>query len=92
MDASFTRSELSGIGSEVTVTGIRQRSFIEVNEEGTRAAAATGLTFAATAMQPEQPHIVYLDRPFIYLILDGNNGLPVFMGVVTKLAPQDSVN
>ena len=84
--APFAKAEFPGIdgesGTSNSITGIRQKTFIDVDRQGTRAAAVTGMTTAA-AEEEAQPHTVYLDRPFLYLILDGSSLLPVFMGIVT---------
>lgn len=84
-DADFTGMCVPGSPEELYISGVTQKTFIEVDREGTRAAAATGLTMAAKSMTQEEVRTVYLDRPFLYLILDGENGLPVFMGVVTQM-------
>ena len=64
------------------------KTFIEVNEEGTRAAAVTEMGVEATsALEPTEPVVeeVILDRPFAYLIIDYQVGLPVFMGAMARL-------
>jgi serpin B len=54
---------------------------IEVDEEGTVAAAATGLGFAESG--PPQPDaVIRADRPFVYLIRDTETGAVLFMGRV----------
>ena len=56
---------------------------LEVNEEGTRAAAATVVVGnAASAAPPEEPQGIELDfdRPFLYGIVDLENGVPLFLG------------
>ena len=40
---------------------------------------------AASAAPIEEPKQVYLDRPFLYVIIDTNSGLPVFIGAVNTL-------
>ena len=58
---------------------------IEVTETGTKAAAVTGVGMAGGAMyQPKKEVFVYLDRPFVYMIVDRNN-VPLFIGVVTQI-------
>ena len=83
------RADFSGMGQSpdgLLISAVTQKTFIEVTPEGTRAAAATGLTMAGKSMVQEEIHTVYLDRPFLYMILDGETGLPVFMGIVTDLS------
>jgi serpin B len=59
------------------------KAFIDVNEEGTEAAAATGIVMRSMAMQREQPPVVFrADHPFIFLIRDNRSGAILFMGRV----------
>jgi serpin B len=62
------------------------KAFIDVNEEGTEAAAATSTVMTATAMRepvPEPPPIVFrADHPFLFLIRDTATGGILFMGRV----------
>ena len=56
---------------------------LEVNEEGTRAAAATVVEAPAGSAAPlEEPQGIELDfdRPFLYGIVDLENGVPLFLG------------
>lgn len=60
---------------------IKQNTVIEVTETGTKAAAATGEVVVSTiATRP-----IFLDRPFVYMILDTETNLPLFLGVLTDL-------
>lgn len=80
------RADFSRIGSSeqgpLYVGGVLHKTFIDVNEEGTRAAAATTVTMdgGAAPGDPVEYHEVILDRPFVYLIVDLRCGLPVFVG------------
>ena len=88
-EAFNNHADFSGMGQSpdgLLISAVTQKTFIEVTPEGTRAAAATGLTMAGKSMVQEEIHTVYLDRPFLYMILDGETGLPVFMGIVTDLS------
>ena len=55
---------------------------IEVNERGTEAAAATVVAASDAAAPMEEPEGVELDfdRPFLYGIVDRQNGVPLFLG------------
>ncbi len=58
-----------------------QKTAIELSPTGTKAAAATG-----AAMEDEcEPTYVYLNRPFVYMILDAKTNLPLFIGVMTEM-------
>ena len=57
--------------------------FIEVNEKGTRAGAATVVEMLdGTAAMPEERKEVYLFRPFVYMLIDCEAGIPFFIGVM----------
>ncbi len=67
---------------------VLHKTFIDVNEEGTRAAAATSIGMEAGAAAPMDEPVVYdviLDRPFAYLIIDNHVGLPVFAGTMLAI-------
>jgi len=61
------------------------KTFIEVDEKGTEAAAATAVVMAQkTAIpRPENPVVVRVDRPFFYAIMDTTSRTALFMGRVT---------
>jgi serpin B len=57
------------------------KAYIDVNEEGTEAAAATGIVMRSMAMRREQPPIVFCaDHPFLFVIRDNRSGGILFMG------------
>lgn len=65
------------------VSQVLHRTYIDVNEEGTRAAAATAVAPADGGAAPtDEPEVreVRLDRPFVYLIVDDRTGTPVLLG------------
>lgn len=70
---------------ELTMVSIRHKSYIEVNRHGTRAAAATMGAIAAGCLPPEVKKKVILNRPFVFAIVHGGTGLPVFTGIVNHL-------
>ncbi|MDR2756552.1 MAG: serpin family protein [Planctomycetaceae bacterium] len=58
-----------------------QKANITVDEEGTVAAAATGIAMKVMSAAPEEEPVVFkADRPFIYFIIDNVTGLIVFIG------------
>ena len=59
---------------------------VEVDEQGTKAAAATGLEFNLTSYIPEDMVDFIVNKPFIYLIRDLNTGSILFMGQINNLA------
>ena len=81
-----TRADFSRMGTSeqgpLYVGSVLHKTFVDVNEEGTRAAAATTVSMdgAAAPGSPIEYHEVILDRPFVYLIVDLRCDLPVFVG------------
>ncbi|MGC8777912.1 MAG: serpin family protein [Candidatus Caldatribacteriaceae bacterium] len=65
------------------VSEVKHKSVLEVNEEGTEAAAATSVTISLTAALPEEPFLMRVDHPFLLAIRDERSGLFLFIGVVT---------
>jgi len=67
--------------NNVYVSNVLHKTFIEVDATGTKAAAATVIVVVdGCAPIEEEPHYVYLDRAFVYMIVDNDTGLPVFIG------------
>ncbi|MGN0374984.1 MAG: serpin family protein [Butyrivibrio sp.] len=62
------------------------KTFIQVDDKGTKAGAATIVEMkCGSAMIEEEIKTVYLDRPFVYVIMDDLTNIPIFMGVVTEI-------
>lgn len=76
------RADFSGISERpLFISDVVHKAFVEVNEEGTEAAAATGIIMRVTAM-PMPPKVFRADRPFVFLIRDNASGAILFMGRV----------
>jgi serpin B len=75
------QADFSGIdGSrELFISAVVHKAFVDVNEEGTEAAAATGLELRATAVPLRNPAF-RADHPFLFLIRDRRSGSVLFMG------------
>ena len=81
------KADLSGIADELYVTDILQKTALELDEYGTRAAAVTEFLFGDAMPMPrekKEKKYVYLDRPFAFLIYDGEQDQIVFIGKVTE--------
>lgn len=66
------------------ISDVLHKTFIAVDGLGTRAGAVTAVIMADNAvMEQEPPKEVYLDRPFLFMILDNQTDLPVFIGYVS---------
>jgi len=77
-------AELEGISNAaISVSRIKHSSLVEVTKEGTEGAAATGVEIALfSAAFGEQKDIV-VDRPFIFVVQDTKNKIPVLVGKIT---------
>jgi serpin B len=64
------------------ITAVMHKAFVDVNEEGTEAAAATGVVFGLRSAVKETTFIA--DRPFLFLIRDVKSGTILFMGRVSN--------
>ena len=76
------RGDFSGFGARepLVLTRVVQGTFLEVDEHGTEAAAATAVGGEAGAAPPSD--VVVLDRPFLLLLTDVETRSPLFLGVV----------
>lgn len=81
--ADFSRMSRS---EQLFISAVIHKAFVDVNEEGTEAAAATGVIMAPTAapFRPEEPPVFRADHPFLFLIRDNQTGSILFMGRVTN--------
>jgi len=82
--ADFTRMvELPG--ADACIHDVVHKTFVEVNEKGTEAAAVTSVDVRlTTVMEPEKPFEMIVDRPFFLAIVDGKTGIILFMGSIVN--------
>ncbi|KAL8244291.1 hypothetical protein R6Q59_010549 [Mikania micrantha] len=73
----------SSVGQSLYVSSIHHKSFVEVNEEGTEAAAASaGVVMLRSIMIDDKVDFV-ADHPFLFIIKEDMTGVVLFMGQVT---------
>ena len=60
---------------------ILHKTHIEVDREGTKAAAATAVVTCENAVAFDESKVITLNRPFVYAIVDNETGLPMFLGI-----------
>lgn len=80
-DAFGVAADFSGMGwpkGDLWISQIKHKAFVEVNEEGTEAAAATAVEMATKSI-PYSP-VFRADHPFLFLIRDDRSGAVLFMG------------
>ncbi|OUL26509.1 proteinase inhibitor I4 serpin [Nostoc sp. RF31YmG] len=84
-EAFSTKANFSGIGENLAISQVKHKTIVEVNEEGTEAAAATSVGIVATsAMQKPEPFRMIVDRPFFCAIRDNQTGSVLFMGSIVE--------
>ena len=85
MKAAFDAStaDFSGIAPGLFISAARQKTFVEVNEEGTEAAAVSAVGMALTSSRPAStPFQMIVERPFLFLIEDRRSEAILFIGAV----------
>jgi serpin B len=83
-DAFFSDADFSGINGkkDLFISAVIHKAYVEVNEEGTEAAAATGVVMRLTSIGPAQIPVFRADHPFLFLIRDNLSGSILFIGRV----------
>jgi serine protease inhibitor len=70
---------------ELAISAVVHKAFIEVEERGTEAAAATGVVMARTSAAIAQAPVVFrADHPFFFLIRDTSTGTILFLGRLVR--------
>ncbi len=84
---SLPQADFSGMNGkrDLFISAIVHKAYIDVNEEGTEAAAATGIGISTTSVPPP-PIIFRADHPFVFLIRDVRSGSILFLGRVVNPA------
>jgi serpin B len=87
MPTAFTYSaDFSGMDGtqDLYIQKVIHQAFVDVNEEGTEAAAATGVSVGLKSAMPQQTPIFRADHPFVFIIQDKENGNILFLGRVSN--------
>ncbi len=84
------RADFSGMGhmaaGNLFISRVLHKTYIAVDEKGTKAGAVTSVEMRCTsAAPPEEFKTVYLDRPFVYMLIDCETNLPIFIGTVMDI-------
>lgn len=86
-DASH--ADLRAMGSapndQLYVSAVLHKTYLSLDENGTKAAAVTAVVTDTASAEPPEVHRVVLDRPFVYMIVDTHANLPLFLGTVTQM-------
>jgi serpin B len=81
------RADLSGIAGrpgDLYIKAVVHEAYLNVDEAGTEAAAATGVTVVGTAVPAPPPVDFVVDRPFVFVLRDTRTGAVLFTGVVSR--------
>jgi len=83
-DAFSGAADFSGMSTQERffIQAALHKAFVDVNERGTEAAAATAVIMGATAMPPRPKPVFTADHPFLFLIRDTRSGTILFLGRV----------
>ncbi|MEA5601331.1 serpin family protein [Nostoc sp. UHCC 0252] len=86
MEEAFSnKANFSGMGKNFAISQVKHKTFVEVNEEGTEAAAATSVGIVTTSFREEpEPFRMIVDRPFFCAIRDNQTGNVLFMGSIIE--------
>lgn len=87
MEVAFSRqADFTALSSVPTqIDQVKHKTFVEVNEEGTEAAAVTSIGIRATSIElPVEPFQLKVDQPFFCAIRDDQTGTILFMGSIVE--------
>jgi serpin B len=73
---------VEGVSNGIAIGDVKHKTFIEVNEEGTEAAAVTSVDIVVTSMPPS----VYVNKPFLFMIREKSTGTVLFIGKIMNPA------
>jgi len=79
--ADFTRMSRAA-GNRLYISKVKQKSFVDVHEEGTEAAAATSVEISVTCTCG--PRVIRIDRPFVFAIRERLSGTILFLGKIVR--------
>jgi serpin B len=83
IDAFSRSANFSGMNGkrDLAISAVIHKAYVDVNEEGTEAAAATAVTMRLTSLGPGSgPPVFRADHPFLFLIRDNQSGSILFIG------------
>ncbi|NLJ96506.1 MAG: serpin family protein [Clostridiales bacterium] len=83
MEEAFASADLSGIRDDIFISSVIHKAVIEVNEEGSEAAAVTVVETKCTALA--EPLTFIVNRPFMFIINDDVTDTILFMGKVVSI-------
>jgi serpin B len=82
--ADFSRIGDSPEGN-IHITSVLHKTYIAVDERGTKAGAVTSVAVGDSMAPPMEIKEIYLDRPFVYMLIDCENNIPFFIGTMMDM-------
>jgi len=68
--------------ADIWINRVIHQTFVQVDEEGTEAAAVTVIEFVGSSADPDLDFILYFNRPFYFIIHEKNSSTILFMGKI----------
>ncbi|MBI4058146.1 serpin family protein [Candidatus Gottesmanbacteria bacterium] len=81
-NADFTKMLARPIPENLFISEVKHKTFIDVKEEGTEAAAVTSVGIDATSVGPDNTFYLEVNRPFVLAIADTKTGEILFLGAI----------
>ncbi|MEL7566444.1 MAG: serpin family protein [Dehalobacterium sp.] len=82
-------ADFTGLGKSkhgnIFISRVLHKTYIAVDEKGTKAGAATAVEMSKASAPVEKPKTVYLNRPFVYMLIDCETNLPIFIGTIMNI-------
>jgi serine protease inhibitor len=82
-DGQADFSRMTTLNAQLYISLVKQKTFVDVNEEGTEAATVTNVGVTLTSLPVRRPFIV--DRPFLFVLRERLSGTILFIGKITRL-------
>lgn len=87
---NVTLADFSNLGESteenIYINSVIHKTYIQVGEKGTKAGAVTVVEMNdGAAGPPDEVKQVYLDRPFVYMLIDCENNIPFFIGTMMNV-------
>jgi serine protease inhibitor len=79
--ADFTGMASAPVGHHLYIDFVKQKTFVDINEEGTEAAAATAVGIGVTSLPPS----MRVDRPYLFAIRERLSGTILFLGKIVAM-------
>lgn len=84
------KADFTGLGTStdgnIYINRVLHKTFISVGEKGTKAGAATVVEMMdECALEQDEPKVVTLDRPFVYMLIDCETNIPFFIGTMMNV-------